>query len=118
MKPISSEVRQAYTAPYHSWNTRIATHRFVKDIPLKPNDAAYTMVNDTQASLPLLADKPMLIGWGLKDFVFDETFLNIWIARFPEAERHIFEDAGHYILEDEQESLIPRITEFLNAPSL
>ena len=116
MTPISTEVRQAYTAPYHSWDTRIATHRFVRDIPLKPSDAAYAMVSETQERLSELNTKPMLIGWGLKDFVFDETFLKVWLARFPNAERHIFEDAGHYVLEDAQDTLIPRIAEFLSEP--
>jgi len=115
MKPLSTDVRQAYIAPYHSWQTRIATHRFVKDIPLKSADPAYKIVNETQARLPLLKKKPMLIGWGLRDFVFDETFLQIWLARFPEAERHIFDDSGHYVLEDAQQLLIPRITDFLRA---
>ena len=42
----------------------------------------------------------MLIGWGMKDFVFDRHFLDEWARRFPEAEVHRFADAGHYILED------------------
>ena len=117
MTPISSEVKRAYTAPYHSWKTRVATHRFVQDIPLKPHDDAYALVSETQARLPLLIDKPMLIGWGLKDFVFDQTFLDVWRAQFPDAECQIFAEAGHYILEDAQEELIPRITAFLHGTS-
>ena len=114
-KPLSVDVRRAYIAPYHSWKTRVATHRFVQDIPLNSDDPAYAIVDETQARLPLLNQKPMLIGWGLKDFVFDKTFLQVWLARFPDAERHIFEEAGHYVLEDAQELLIPKITHFLGS---
>ena len=35
------EVRDAYAAPYDSWANRIAIHRFVQDIPLRPGDRSY-----------------------------------------------------------------------------
>jgi haloalkane dehalogenase len=57
----------------------------------------------------------MFIGWGMKDFVFDEPFLREWQRRFPEAEVHRFPEAGHYVLEDESGTLIPRIQGFLAA---
>ena len=37
-KSLSKEVRDAYCAPYDSWTDRIATLRFVQDIPLRPGD--------------------------------------------------------------------------------
>jgi cis-3-alkyl-4-acyloxetan-2-one decarboxylase len=63
--------------------------------------------------LPVFADKPMLIGWGDRDFVFDHHFLAEWQRRFPKAELHRYPDCGHYILEDAAEELIPLIREFL-----
>lgn len=113
MKPLSKAVARAYTAPYHSWSSRIATHRFVKDIPLKSSDEAYAIVQETQAQLKRFEDRPILLAWGLKDFVFDETFLRVWQKRFPQAESHIYPESGHYILEDEAEDLIPKIISFL-----
>jgi len=74
-KPMSPEVRAAYLAPYNSWNNRIATLRFVQDIPLKPSDRAWPCVLATEHALPVLKDKPMLIAWGEKDYVFDSHFL-------------------------------------------
>ncbi|MAD60939.1 MAG: alpha/beta hydrolase [Myxococcales bacterium] len=114
MKPLSRAVARAYTAPYHSWSSRIATHRFVKDIPLKSSDQAYAIVQETQAQLKCFEDRPILLAWGLKDFVFDETFLRVWQKRFPQAESHVYPDSGHYILEDEAEDLIPKIISFLS----
>lgn len=111
--PMSPALRAAYTSPYNSWANRVATYRFVKDIPLTPDDPAFEMISQTQANLSKLTGKPMLIGWGLKDFVFDHTFLEVWRRRFPDAEVHAYDDAGHYILEDKAKELTPRIASFL-----
>ncbi len=108
------EVRQAYTAPYDSWKNRIATLRFVQDIPLKKGDPGYDYVTDLQNHLHLLKNTPILIAWGLKDMVFDKHFLNKWIEYFPHAQVHRFENCGHYILEDAQEEVGELIIDFLN----
>jgi haloalkane dehalogenase len=109
------EVRDAYLAPYDSWANRIAVHRFVQDIPLRPGDRAYDLVSFIQDRLPLLAELPMLIGWGMRDFVFDRHFLDGWARRFPRAEVHRFDDAGHYVLEDAHEAILPLVRSFLMA---
>jgi len=114
-KRMPKSLRDAYVAPYDSWANRIATHRFVQDIPLKPGDRAFDLVSWVQDRLSLLRSVPTFIGWGMKDFVFDETFLRVWERHFPEAEVHRFEGAGHYVLEDEAETLIPLIKGFLDA---
>jgi haloalkane dehalogenase len=107
------EVRDAYLAPYDSWANRIAVHRFVQDIPLRPGDRSYDLVTFMQGRLPLFAETPMMIAWGLRDFVFDAHFLAEWERRFPGAEVHRFPDAGHYVLEDEYEAIVPLVREFL-----
>jgi cis-3-alkyl-4-acyloxetan-2-one decarboxylase len=112
-QPIPADVAKAYCAPYDSWAHRIAVHRFVQDIPLKPGDRAWNTVVETEQRLSSLADKPMLIGWGDRDFVFDHHFLAEWQRRFPHAELHRYPDCGHYILEDAADELIPVIREFL-----
>jgi haloalkane dehalogenase len=110
---LPAEVRRAYTAPYRSWADRIATLRFVEDIPLRPSDRAWAVVEETEQKLVALADQPMLLAFGLRDFVFDRHFLAEWERRFPKAEVLRFEDAGHYVLEDERDTLLPRIERFL-----
>src|SRR3954452_6606325 len=96
--PMPRALRAAYVAPYDSWANRIAVHRFVQDIPLRPGDRAYDLVTEVQDRLGQLAGVPMLIAWGLKDFVFDRHFLEEWMDRFPGAEVHAYANAGHYIL--------------------
>lgn len=116
--PMSPELRKEYCAPYNTPSNRIATLRFVQDIPLKPEDPGYDLISDVEAGLERFADLPMTICWGLKDFVFDKCFLKEWQRRFPNAEVHTFADCGHYILEDAKDEVIPIVEKFLAAHSL
>ena len=116
-RPMSAALRAAYLAPYDTPDNRIATLRFVQDIPLKPGDPAWAVVSATAAGLPLLADRPALICWGMKDFVFDPAFLQVWRGHFPAAEVHEFAEGGHYILEDEGEQIAALVQGFLGSPS-
>jgi len=111
--PMSPALRGAYCAPYDVPSNRIATLRFVQDIPLKPGDRGYDLISDVEAGLEQFRRLPMLICWGLKDFVFDRHFLKEWQRRFPDAEVHAFADCGHYILEDAKAEIIPLVEQFL-----
>ncbi len=111
---MTSELRQAYRLPYDSWQNRIATLRFVQDIPLCPDDRNYELVSSIADGLKQFSHLPMAIFWGELDFVFDRSFLAEWKRRFPQAEVHSYADAGHYILEDMKEEIIPLISQFLS----
>jgi haloalkane dehalogenase len=111
--PMPREIRRAYRLPYDTWRNRIATLRFVQDIPLIPGDRSYDLVSTVAAGLGAFSNLPTAIFWGERDFVFDISFLAQWEQRFPRAEVHRYPDAGHYILEDMQEEVIPLIADFL-----
>lgn len=111
--PMPKELRDAYCAPYDSWDNRIATLRFVQDIPLRGHDPAYPIVTEVELKAKQFQNRPMLICWGLKDFVFDKHFLKLWTDQFPQAEVHRFADCGHYILEDAKDGVIGHIQRFL-----
>jgi haloalkane dehalogenase len=115
---MPADVRRAYEAPYDSWANRISTLRFVQDIPLAPGDRAWALVEAAGKQLPDYADRPAFLGWGLRDFVFDRHFLDGFRAALPNAEQHVFEDAGHYVLEDKAGVLVPAIRAFLDANPL
>jgi haloalkane dehalogenase len=112
--PLAPDVKRALLAPYDSWANRIATVRFVQDIPLGPEDRAWDLVEAAGKRLHEFADRPTFIGWGLKDFVFDRHFLEGFQAALPKASAQIYEDAGHYVLEDKHALLVPRIRDFLD----
>jgi haloalkane dehalogenase len=111
--PMSKSVRKSYRSPYNSWKNRIATLRFVQDIPLTKNDRNYSLVSSVAAGLGQFSELPIAIFWGELDFVFDTTFLAEWIRRYPKAELHRYPDAGHYILEDMKDEVVPLIADFL-----
>jgi haloalkane dehalogenase len=108
-------VRQAYRGVYDGWDNAIATLRFMQDIPLREGDPAWALVAEAGRRLPDYADRPAFIGWGLRDFVFDRHFLEGFVRALPGAEVHAFDDAGHYVLEDKHELLVPAIRRFLDA---
>lgn len=110
---MDENVRDAYTAPYDSWANRIATLRFVQDIPLLPTDPSMAIVAQTAQNLQRLAHKPILIAWGGRDFVFNDAFLRQWQRIFPHAALHYFADAYHYVLEDAAEEVVPLIVDFV-----
>jgi haloalkane dehalogenase len=112
-KRLPAELRRAYCAPYDSWANRIATLRFVQDIPIRPGDPAYDIVSEVQAGLTGFADRPTLICWGEQDFVFDCSFLDEWCRYLPQAEIHRFADCGHYVLEDASEEIVELVRRFL-----
>jgi len=115
-QPVSRAVRRAYTGPYDSWANRIATLRFVQDIPLRTTDAGYDILARTADGLANYRALPALIAWGEKDFVFDQPFLDTWRRLLPEARVLRYPDCGHYLLEDAGPALVGEISAFLDQP--
>ncbi|MXR67103.1 alpha/beta fold hydrolase [Shewanella sp. JBTF-M18] len=111
--PMPKAIREAYVAPFNSWANRISTLRFVQDIPLKPGDRNYELVSEISEKLSQFSQLPVMICWGLKDFVFDKHFLDEWKRRFPQAEVHEFADCGHYILEDASDEVVAQVQQFM-----
>ncbi|MCP4541643.1 MAG: alpha/beta fold hydrolase [Chloroflexi bacterium] len=111
---ITPQVRAGYLAPYDNWRNRIAVYRFVQDIPLGKDHPSRPTLNDIENNLELFVHHPMLIIWGAKDFVFTERdFLPEWQRRFPDAQVRVLSDAGHYVVEDAHERILPWMLEFL-----
>jgi haloalkane dehalogenase len=114
-KSLPPAVKAGYLKPYDSWSNRIATLRFVEDIPLSPSHPSYATLRAIEEALPALADKPMLLVWGMKDWCFTPAFLAEFERRFPKAETFRIADAGHYVFEDAWQRIMPRLREFLEA---
>jgi len=112
-KGLSKDVKAGLIAPYNCWQNRIATLKFVQDIHLTENNPSYGIVKQVDKSMKLFLNLPILICWGKHDFVFDLDYLKEWQRRFPDADAHLFSEAGHYVLEDVPEKIIPLTREFL-----
>jgi cis-3-alkyl-4-acyloxetan-2-one decarboxylase len=110
---MTREVVRGLLYPYRSWHDRIANLRFVQDIPMSPKHPTWQTLKDVETGLAHFKSNPMLICWGMKDWCFDESFLKTWIEKFPSATVERYDDAGHYVLEDAHERIVPRVRDFL-----
>lgn len=112
-KPLSAKIKSGLIAPYSCIENRVATYKFVQDIPLDESHPSFGLVKWADDNLHKLSDKPMQILWGEHDFVFDTDYFNEWTRRFPNKESHFFKSAGHYLFEDEPEKTSDLINHFL-----
>lgn len=110
---LAAPVKSGLTAPYHRPKTRLATLRFVQDIPVVPGDPGFDLVKRTGQRLGRLSHLPVLLVWGMKDWVFDADYLAKWRRHFPNARTHPLKDAGHYLLEDQPDRVLALVRTFL-----
>jgi cis-3-alkyl-4-acyloxetan-2-one decarboxylase len=116
-RKLTSGEKSAYLAPYDSWENRLAVHRFIQDIPIRPEDPGYDIVTGVQDGLEQFRDTPTLLLWGMKDFVFDPAYLDEFERRMPNAKVHRFAGAGHYVMEDRREDVCRLVGEFVSEAS-
>jgi cis-3-alkyl-4-acyloxetan-2-one decarboxylase len=111
---MSAREKEALMAPYNSYANRVAVHAFVKDIPLRRSHRSYGLLRSIETCLPLLKDHRKQIIWGMKDFCFDENFLDEWERFYPGISVNRLKKAGHYVLEDAPDEVISSILTFLD----
>lgn len=112
---MTAAVRAGLLAPYDSWSHRQAIYRFVEDIPLSERHASYATLAGIEAKLPTLKSRPWQFIWGMQDWCFTPYFLERFLDFFPQAEVHRLADAGHYVIEDAHEQIVPLVEKFLAA---
>ncbi|CAA6691169.1 MULTISPECIES: alpha/beta fold hydrolase [unclassified Lentimonas] len=111
--PLAPVVKTGMLWPYRNWADRVAVWNFVKDIPLREGHPSYETLTEVEAGLAKLADKPVQIVWGGKDFCFNMHFFKRWCEIFPNADVRLHEGHGHYILEDGGAAVLGQIEAFL-----
>jgi haloalkane dehalogenase len=116
-RKIDSSIRKGYLAPYNTSSNRTAILKFIQDIPLEPEHVSYPMLKGIQDKLSSLQDVPMIVFWGGRDFIFDREICSEWSRYFPKATVHLFAEAGHNIVEDEKEAILPILRNFLTTGS-
>ena len=110
---MTAAVKSGFLAPYDNWHNRTAVLQFVHDIPLKPGHRSHATLAGIEKALPQLADRPVCLIWGMKDWCFTPHFLDRFIEFFPHAEVHRLEDAGHYVVQDASELVAAALDGFL-----
>lgn len=115
---LSATARRGLLAPYASWDERIATLRFVQDIPLSPAHPSWPALRTIEQRLPELREVPMCLIWGARDWCFTLEFLREWQRRFPSARTFVAESAGHYVTEDARDEVGAWVRQFLADTSL
>jgi len=108
-------IRAGLVAPYDSWANRTAIYQFVRDIPLNPRHPSYRTLADIETGLAQFHDHPIALFWGMRDWCFTPRFLDRFVELLPEAVVHRLDDAGHYVVEDAHERIVPLVEAFLEA---
>jgi len=112
-KPMHRDIKRGFLYPYDSWANRIATHRFVIDIPMSPSHPSWGTLKRIENQLKTLAHLPIQFNWGMQDWCFSPHFLDRWKEIFPSASVCEHQQAGHYLMEDSREEVIAGIQSFL-----
>jgi haloalkane dehalogenase len=114
---LSPDVKAGLMAPYDNWAHRVAIDRFVHDIPLSRRHPTWQVLEDIEAGLPSLANRPVQMHWGMRDWCFRPSCLEQLLTHLPQAEVQRYADAGHYVVEDAIDRIIPATSEFLQRTS-
>ena len=112
-KGMAGQVRDGLLAPYDNWNNRVGIANFVRDIPLTRRHPTWETLEKIERELPTLNDRPSQLIWGMRDWCFTPACLDRIAELLPSAEIHRLEDAGHYVVEDAHEWIVPIIHHFL-----
>jgi len=115
---MTPEVRAGLLAPYDSWEHRVAIDRFVADIPATARHPTWQVLEEIERGLGSLADRPVQMIWGMRDWCFRPECLDLLLKAFPAAEVERLADASHYVIEDAHEQIVPLVEAFLNAHPL
>jgi haloalkane dehalogenase len=111
IKGMTKKVKKGFTAPYDCPENRIATTRFVQDIPLIESDPSYSELIRVEEGLKKLQNIPAIVCFGRKDFCFNRYFYDAWKTHLPKAKFYSFH-AGHYLLEDVGTEVFSLMKEF------
>ena len=107
---VAPEVRAMYLAPWQDRARRapatIAPRQLIKASPY---------LREVEASLGKLDDRPALIVWGKADFAFGEPERSRFERIFRRHQTVTFENASHFLQEDEGERIAEAIRSFCNA---
>lgn len=108
---LAREVMDHYRGPFPDRESRVG----VAELPRQITESAPWLAEIAEGVRDLLADRPLLLAWGMDDFAFGPGFMDRFRSDFT-AVRVVRLDAGHYIQEDAPAEVSRAIKEFLDRP--
>lgn len=108
---LPEDVKRGFLYPCDNFANRIATARFVEDIPMNTKHPSWETLQKIESKLPDLAHlrRSINIIWGMKDWCFSPMYMRRWQEIFSDAYLERYKNAGHYLLEDAGEEIIPHM---------
>jgi cis-3-alkyl-4-acyloxetan-2-one decarboxylase len=111
-KKLTSNVMEAYRAPFPTPESRLAMLCWSRDIPVQESDVSYAEMKRIERALSLFSGIPVLLVWGMRDPVIPTPVLHRWQQLYPHAATHEIEDASHFLQEDAPERIVQWIEKF------
>jgi haloalkane dehalogenase len=106
-QPLDPAARAMYMAPWRPRDRRraavIAPRQLIRATPY---------LEEVEAGLARLADRPALIVWGTKDFAFREAERARFEAAFPDHDTVLLDGASHFLQEDAGEEIAAAFRSF------
>jgi haloalkane dehalogenase len=136
-RSLEPAVAAGYLAPYDTWANRRAVYGFVRDIPRPRRRVSLKLASESRRDsatwgsefrrvsatcdtleaierhLPTLADRPVLLVWGMRDWCFRPDCLERFVEAWPAAEVHRLADVGHWVVEDAPDESLALVERFL-----
>ncbi|MCA9148459.1 MAG: alpha/beta fold hydrolase [Planctomycetales bacterium] len=106
-------VRAGLLAPYDCWSHRVAVWRFVKDIPASPSHPTYATLQTIESGLQQFSNRRTMLVWGKRDWCFRPSCMDRFLQHWPNSDQVCFENAGHWVIEEEHEGIVQELTKFL-----
>ena len=105
---LTQEIHAQYLMPLSTPDERKGSWVFPGQI-IGSSDWLQSLWNKRE----VLLRKNILIAWGMKDIAFREKELKTWMNAFPHAKVIRFEDAGHFVAEENPDELIRGIRDLI-----
>lgn len=107
-KKLPKQLLKQYTTPFANRNERFGTLAFAKSLL---NDQDW--FEELWRKRDVLAEKNMLLIWGMKDKFVGEKYLRRFMEGFPQAEVVRLESCGHFPQEEEHMQVTDSLLNFI-----